>query len=37
VDDKEILISKEDKLSSRLLAMDSRLIRFIVEEKVACK
>lgn len=37
VDGKEIQVSKEDKLSSKILAMDSRMIRFTVEEKAACK
>lgn len=37
VDDKEILVDKNSELGSKILAMDSRIIRFAVEEKVACK
>lgn len=37
VDEKEIRVEKNSELASRILAMDSRIIRFVVEEKVACK
>lgn len=37
VDDKEIILGKSSELAGRALAMDSRMIRFTVEEKEACK
>lgn len=37
VDDKELILGKSSELASKTLAMDSRMIRFIVEEKEACK
>ena len=37
VDGKVINIGKEDKLLERIAAMDSRMIRFSVEEKRACR
>ena len=37
VDEKEILVDKKSELAKKILAMDSRIIRFAVEERVACK
>lgn len=37
VDDKELTLAKSSELATKALAMDSRMIRFIVEEKEACK
>lgn len=37
VDDKVIPLSKKDELLHSVLAMDSRILRFTMEEREACK
>ncbi len=36
-DDKEIIVDPQSDLGKIVLMMDTRILRFIVEEKAACK